>query len=350
MKSKLCRLLLLTLVLALLSPALGFAQEEKVLNILTWATYFDQDTVLAPFTEETGIRINYTNFSLNEEMLAKLQAADGGEYDIILASDYILDIARKEGLLKELDKSKIPNYGNIDPVFQSQYYDPDNLYTIPYAAGTPLIVYDPAYVKVPITGFESLWDPALKDSVVVMDDMRNIAGITLKTLGQSFNTTDPAILAQAREKLLALKPNIRALDYDTPHQLMISGEALVGYMFTPQVCWAISERPDLKVVYPEEGMGGFGIDNVVVPVRAPHPDNAHAFLDFILRPEIGAKIATVQMYINCNKAAVPLLPEEYLSNPVLYIPSELLGQTEFIQDVGDAVTLYNEMWTAFKQE
>lgn len=334
---------------AMLAPT-TLAEEEKVLNIFTWETYFDQDTVLAPFTAETGIRINYTNFSLNEEMIAKLEASGGGDYDIVLASDYALDIVRNAGLLAELDKSKIPNYENLDPNFLGQYFDPDGLYTIPYAAGTPLIVYDPALVDIEVTGYESLWDPALADSIVMMDDMRNVVGVTLKTMGQSFNITDADVLAQAREKLLKLKPNIRALDYDSPHNLMISGEATVGYMFTPQVAWTLSERPDLKLVYPEEGMGGFGIDAVVIPVNAPHKDNAHAFLDFILRPEIGAKIAEVQQYINCNQAAIPLLPESYLNNPVVFIPQELLGETEFIQDVGDAVSIYNEMWTAFKQQ
>ena len=220
---------------------------------------------------------------------------------------------------------------------------------MPYVAGTPLIIYDPAYVDIEITGYESLWDESLRDSIVIMDDARNVIGITLKTMGQSFNVTDEEILRQAGEKLMQLKPNIRALDYNTPHMLMVSGEATVGYMFTPQVLWALTERPDLKVVYPEEGMG-FGIDCVFVPVNAPHPDNAHAFIDFMLRPEIAKDIAEVQSYLNCNLAAEPLLSEEYRSNSeVLYIPEEVLGDTEFIQDVGDAQVIYSEIWTQFKQ-
>ncbi|MEG0766804.1 MAG: spermidine/putrescine ABC transporter substrate-binding protein, partial [Clostridia bacterium] len=258
-------------------------------------------------------------------------------------------IARNEGLLLELDKSKLPNYVNIDPVFQNQYYDPDNKYTIPYAAGTPLIIYDPALVDIEITGYEDLWNPALADSVVVMNDARNVIGITLKTLGASVNTTDPAILAQAREKLLQLKPNIRALDYDTPHQLMISGETAVGYMFTPQIAWTLAERPDLKVVYPKEGMG-YGIDSIVVPAHAPHANNAHQFINFLLQPEIGAKIAQVQQYMNCNQAAVPLLESDLKTNNVIYIPGEIRGEAEFIKDVGDALPIYDEIWTAFKQQ
>lgn len=344
------RILSLIVVLLLVIPfaSLGLAEEEKVLNILTWAEYIDRDTILTPFEEETGIRVDYSFINSNEEMLTKLQSVGGGTYDIILASDYIIDIAREEGLLRKLDKEKLPNFQNIDPNFQSQFYDPENEYTVPYVAGTPLIIYDPALIDIEITGYESLWDESLSDSIVLIDDARNIIGITLKTLGASFNTTDPEILQAAEEKLLRLKPNIRVLDYDRPDRAMVSGEASIGYMFTPGVLWALEDRPDLEVVYPQEGMG-FGIDNLFIPVNAPHPENAHLFLNFIMRPEIAVNIAEKQAYINCNQAADELLSEEFKQNPVLYIPSEVLGQTEFIQNVGDAQLIYNDIWTRFKQ-
>jgi len=325
------------------------ASGEKVLNIFTWADYIPKD-VLAGFKEKTGVTINYSNFDSNEEMLAKLQAAKGGSYDIIIASDYILDIARKSGnLLSELDKSKIPNYSNIDPTFQSQYYDPDNKYTVPYIGGTPLIVYDPKKVKLDIKGYEDLWNPALKDSIVAMDDGRNLIGITLKTLGKSFNETDPAVLEQAKQKLLKLKPNIRVLDYNNPQKALLSGEATVAYMFTAQVVAALKERPDLKVVYPSEGMG-FGIDNLVIPKNAPHKDIAHEFLNYVLDAKVGADISTTENYLCPNKASKQYLPKEFLANKALYIPAELLGKTEFIKDVGSSTTTYDQIWTEFKQK
>ncbi|GHU67241.1 hypothetical protein FACS1894184_06720 [Clostridia bacterium] len=343
-----CALLTLAMLGVFACPALA-AAEEPVLNIFTWELYIDYDTVIAPFEQATGIHVNYTNFTSNEEMLAKLEAVNGGEYDIVLASDYALDILRNQSLLLTLDKAQIPNFVNIDPGYQGQYFDPNDEYTVPYAAGTPLIVYDERYVDVDITGYDSLWDPSLADSIVIMDDARNVVGITLKTLGQSFNVQDADILAQAKEKLLKLKPNIRALNYDTPHNLMISGEATVGYMFTPQIIWAMSENPNLKLVYPKEGIG-FGIDALVIPVNAPHPGNAHAFLNFALQPEIGAAIFEVQNYLNCNQAAAPYLSEDYKDNPVLFVPAELLKDAEYIEDVGDATPIFDEIWTAFKQE
>lgn len=345
---KLLALVLSVLLVVSVCGACASAEEEKVLNVFTWALYFDYDTLLAPFTEETGIKVNYDYFDSNEEMLMKLEAVDAGTYDVVLASDYILDIARKEGLLLELDKEKLPNWQNLNPAFLGQFYDPDDAYCMPYVAGTPLIIYDPEYVDFPITGYESLWDERLEDSVVMMDDARNVIGITLKTMGESFNTTDPEILAKAEEKLMQLKKNIRALDYNAPYATMISGEAIVGYMFNQQVLYTLQERPELEIVYPKEGLG-FGIDCCVIPKNAPHPDNAHTFLNFLMRPENGAAIAEAQLMLSCNQAAEPYLSEEFKQNPVLNVPSELLENAEFIQDVGDAQTLYMDIWTRFKQ-
>lgn len=337
------------MIMVLPMGSMAQAEEEKVLNLFTWDTYIDYETVIKPFTEATGIKVNYATFMSNEEMLTKLQASGGAEYDVILASDYVLNIARKAELLQPLDKAQLPNYENLKPQYLGQYFDPDSAYVIPYAAGTPLIIYDPARVEVEITGYDDLWNPALADSLVLIDDARNIIGMTMKTLGGSLNSTDEAMLAQAKDKLMTLKPNIRVLDYDTPHQAMISGEATVGYMFTPQVVWTLNERPDLKVVYPKEGMG-FGIDGLVIPVKAPHPTNAHTFLNFLLTPEIGAAIAEVQLYVNPNQAADALLPESYLNNQALNIPADVLGDYEFMQDVGEQETLFQDIWTAFKQQ
>ena len=336
--------LLLALLLAVLPLFGGCAKKEddKVLNIFTWANYFPAD-ILEEFTEQTGIQINYSTFESNEEMLMKLQAAKGGDYDIVLASDYIIDIARKEGLLAELDKEQIPNFANIDPQFQGKFYDEQDQYTVPYAAGIPAIIYDPAAVGFEITGYEDLWDPSLADSVVLMDDARNVIGLTLKSMGKSLNETDPDVLAQAAEKLMSLKPNIRALDYSTPYNLMLSGETTVGYMFTSQVVTVLNERPDFKVVYPKEGMG-FGIDSCFVPVEAPHKENAFAFLDFILDGERSARISEQTLYINCVAAAEP-----YLTNDALKLPQGALESAEFMQDVGDATAIYDQIWTEFKQ-
>ena len=342
MKKLLAGFLALMMVLSL---PMAMAEEEKVLNIFTWATYIDDET-LANFTKETGITINYTTFNTNEEMLIKMSAQNNG-FDLILASDYAINMLRKDDKLLKLDKALLPNYSNLDPAFLSKYYDENNEYTVPYTAGTPLIVYDPAVVDFEITGYESLWDERLKDSIVLIDDARNIIGITLKTLGHSFNTTDDAVLEQAKEKLMQLRPNIRAFNYDTPHSDMISGEASVGYMFTPFVMLAVTERPDLKVVYPKEGMG-FGIDSLIISKDAPHPQNAHKLMNYLLDSEVAAHVAEWQYYVTPVATARELIDESIRDNPAINIPADILGETEFIMDLGDYESVYQNIWQEFK--
>ncbi len=335
----------LVLALCLLIPFAAPAEEEKVVNIFTWEGYID-DVTLKNFAEETGIKANYSTFSTNEEMLLKMSSAPG-EYDLILASDYAINMLRKQDLLYKLDKNELPNYGNIGEGYLSQYFDENNEFAIPYTAGMPLIIYDPALVDFEITGYESLWDERLKDSIVMVDDARNIIGITLKTMGESFNTTDDEVLKKAEEKLMALRPNIRSFNYDSPHFDIISGECSVGYMFTSFLTLALSDRPDLKVVYPEEGLG-FGIDALVISKNAPHPQNAHKLINYLLDAKVGAHIAETQGYISPNTAAQQYLPASIQDNPALTIPAEKLENTEFIQDLGDYESVYQAIWQRFK--
>lgn len=321
---------------------------KRTLNVLTWDGYIPED-VAKNFEDTTGIKLNYSNFNDNEEMLSKLSISGGADYDIVIASDYMIDIAAKKGLIKELDKSKIPNYKNINDVFLNQYYDPGNKYTVPYAPGTPLIVYDPQKTDIDIKGYNDLWNTELKNNVVLIDDARNIIGITLKSLGYSFNETDETKLNEAKEKLFKLKDNVHHFDYDSPHESVISGEAAVGYMFTPNVLLAQEARPDLKVVYPEEGMG-FGIDSWFVSSGSQNTDEAYEFLNYILEPEVSASIAEQIMYMCVNKESEKYLSDDFKANPALYIPSDILGTPEFIKDVGDAAAIYDEIWTEFKQQ
>lgn len=347
MKKLLCFLLALSMPLTLLTGCGDTTSSPKeTLNVLLWDGYLPQD-VTDSFQAETGIKMNFSNFDTNEEMLTKLQAGGAG-YDLVIGSDYILDQIIKEDLAQPLDKTQIPNYANLDPSYLSQYYDLDNQYTVPYGPGTPLIVYDKNKIGMEIKGYKDLWDPQLKGKLVLLDDARNMVGITLKSMGKSMNETDPTVLAEAKEKLMKLKPNVHHLDYNNPHESIISGEADIAYMFTPQVLLALQARPELSVVYPEEGMG-FGIDCWFVPTSASNKENAYKFLNYILDAKVGASISEQILYQCPNKASQPYLSEEYKANKALYIPADVLGKTEFIKDVGTAATTYDEIWTAFKQ-
>lgn len=339
------KLIATLLIAAMLIVPFAFAEEEKTLNVFTWEGYID-DTTLAGFTEETGIKVNYATFASNEEMLMKLEANGGSEYDIILASDYIISAARKEGLLKELDKSRLTNWDNLNPDYLNQYFDPENVYSMPYAVGSPMIVYNPELVEGEITKFDDLWDAQFADSLWLLDDARVTFGQVLHTLGYSYNTTDEAQIAEGAEKLNLLKPNVRVLDYDMSYNYLTSGEAKAAYIFTPFVVLTLLEDPSLVAVYPEDGIG-FGIDSMVIPVNAPHPENAHLFLDYYLRPEVAAYVAEWQAYINPNQAADELIDPDFAALSPFHIPEDLLATAEYVEDLGEDESLFQDVWTAF---
>ena len=332
--------------LMLLVGMTAIAEEEKVLNIFTWESYVDEVT-LGQFMDETGIQVNYQTFASNEEMLLKLQANGGSEYDIIIASDYIVKAAADEGLLMNIDRSKLTNWDNLNPHYLGQYFDAENAYSVPYTAGSPMIVYDPAQVEGEITSFADLWDEQFADSLWMIDDARVVLGEVLKSLGYSYNTTDEAQLAEAAAKIAELKGNIRVLEYDMSYNYLVSGEVKAAYLFTPYVVNSLMENPDLVAVYPSEGIG-FGIDSIIVPVNAPHPENAHTFIDFYLRPEIAATVAEWQWYINPNQAAADLIDPSLSSMSPLNIPEELQETKEYVQPLGENESLFQDIWTSFK--
>lgn len=337
--------LILAFMLIMLIPN-ALAEEEKVLNVFTWAGYFDE-TTLGQFQDETGIQVNYSVFASNEEMLLKMQAGEVSDYDIILASDYAISTLRKDDALLPLDKSLLPNWDNLNPDYLNQYFDPDNVYSMPYTVGVPVIVYDPAQVEGEITSFADLWDPQFEDALWLLDDARVMLGETLKMLGYSYNTTDQAQLDEASEKMAALKGNIRVLDYDLTYDYLAAGEVKAGYLFTPYAALAQLANPELKVVFPSEGIG-FGIDSIVIPRNARHPANAHAFMDFYLRPEIAAHVAGWQAYINPNLAAEEMVDPVIASLSCFDVPADLLATSEYVEDIGAFASNFQDAWTNFK--
>ena len=314
------------------------------LNLYTWADMFPQE-VLNDFEDQTGIRINYSNFDYDEDMLAKLEETNGGDYDFVIADDYILELIDQEGLAMELDKSKIPNYDNINPVFQGQFYDEDDAFSIPYGAGIPLIVYDPALVDIEIEGYADLWDPSLEDNVAIIGNYRVIDGITLKTMGESFNTEDLDTIQEAGDKLMELAPNIRAIADSNIQDLLVSGEVGAAFMYTSQVYMALNARDDLKVVYPKEGLG-YGIMAGFIPSDAPNADAAYAFINYLLEPEVSAKCFEYIGYFCTNKAA-----EDYIDESVraaLVLPEDA-AEGEFIENISqEAEDLHAQIWNNFK--
>lgn len=344
MKKMLALLLAILICVSVLSSAAS--AEEPTLNLYTWAEMFDPE-VISDFEAETGITVNYTNFDYDETMLAKLESTKGGEYDLVIADDYIIETVIAEGLAQKLDQSKIQNIGNINPVYQGQFYDPDDAYTVPYGAGVQTIVYNPAAVDTEVKGYADLWNEEFEDNIAITANYRVMIGMALKILGYSYNTNDLDELNEAGELLLKLAPNIRLIKDDNIQDDLISGEVNAAVMYTSQVTMAKLADPDLAVVYPAEGIG-FGIMGMFIPSQAPNADAAHAFIDYILRPEVSKRCFEYLGYYCTNEEADELIDPEF--QEFLVLPEDIdLDRMEMIGNISaDAMEKQAEIWTEFK--
>ena len=348
MKRKRCILTILIaamLLCGISGNVFAGGSKQKRLTLYTWAEMFPQE-ILDGFEKASGYRINYVNFDYDETMLAKLEQSRGGGYDLIIADDYIIETAIEKGLTQKLDKTKLTNYRNINPIYQKQFYDPSDEYTVPYGAGVQTIVYDPNRVRLNITGYSDLWDTSLRNSVGIIANYRVINGMALKVLGKSYNTVNLNEIRSAGEKLLGLAPNIRLIKDDGLQDDLLSGEISAGVMYTSQVTLSMLANPGLKVVFPKEGIG-FGIMAGFIPSKAPNPEAAYAFLNYIMDPKRGAECFEFLGYYSTYSASDPHISPAF--RDFLTLPEGFNTNMEMIQNISPtAEEEHSLIWTAFK--
>lgn len=333
--------------LLLLSGAIVIAAEQQTLVVYNWAEYLPKK-VLQQFARETGIKVQYSTYDSNEAMYAKVKTVKGVGYDILVPSTYYVDRMRREGLLQPLDKSRLHNLGNLNPRLLDQPYDPDNRYSIPYLWGTTGIAYDADKVAPgTLTRWAELWDPAYRNKLLLLNDMREVFSMGLKVLGHSINTTDENQIRAAYEKLAEIMPNVRVFDAESPKTKFLSREVAAGMLWNGEAYQASRENPKIRYVYPKEGAMQW-MDNLVVSAGAKNVDAAHQFIDFILRPEIARQISEEVGYSSPNLAAIKLLPEKVRDNPTVYPSEEDLKNVEFQTDVGAALPVYDQYWQRLK--
>jgi len=325
-------------------------QGSKVVNVYNWTEYIS-DQVLKDFTAETGIEVIYSTFDSNEAMYAKLKLMNGsGEYDVAFPGTDFVDKMRKEGMLEPLDHAKLTNFGNLGKTFINTPFDPENKFSIPYLWGSSGIAVNTKRIaKASLSSWNDLWKPEYKGRVMLMNDIRDVFTMSLLTLGYNGSTKNPEAIKQAYEKLTKLMPNVRTFNSDAPRMPFMEGETYLGLAWNGEVIMAQDQgMPELDFVYPKEG-AIMWMDNMVIPKNAKNNDNAHKFIDFILRPKYAAMISEEIGYGSPNEAAKKEMPPELANNPIVYPPADLLKHAMFREDVGDEImALYQQYWDRLK--
>jgi spermidine/putrescine-binding protein len=285
-------------------------------------------------------------------MYAKLSQG-ASNFDLAQPTDNFLGLMIRTDLLQPIDPAKLPNLKNIGEGFFPVHGDSDGGYAVPYMAGTQAIVYNSDTVTAP-TSWADLWKPEYAGRMVFIDDARVIIGMALLTAGHDINSTNPDEINGAKPRVQELVDAVRIFDSDSPKTALIAGDAELGMVWTAEAVLAKRENPAFTYVYPSEGQVNFA-DAYVLLKDAPHADAAYAWLNYSLQGDVFWKMLEEFPYTMPNQAALdyardnaPELYEEYMNSPATNTPPEIWAQGHWIEDVGEATTLYETLWTEVK--
>ncbi len=334
--TKLIRLLLgLAFAMVLASPLLA---KEQVVRVYNWSDYIDE-TVLDDFTRETGIKVVYDVYDSNEILETKLLTGKSG-YDVVFPSGNFLARQIKAGVFQKLDRAQLPNWKNLDPqiMHRVEGYDPGNLYGVVYMWGTTGIAYNDKLVKArmadaPVDSWSLVFDPAITKTfadcgIFMLDAPDEMVPAVLNILGENPDSKDPKVLAKAEPVLMGVRPYVRKFHSSETINAIANGDICLAVMWSGDAGIAASRAEeagkDFKVHFsiPKEG-AQMWFDLMAIPKDAPNPQAAHAFINFLMRPEIIARASNVVTYANANAAAKPFMNKEIVDNPVVYPPPDV---------------------------
>jgi putrescine transport system substrate-binding protein len=328
--------------------AAGPPPEEKVLNLYIWNDYLAPDTV-ANFEKETGIKVSVSYYGSNEELEAKL-APGGGGYDVVVPSASSYERQIKAGYYQKLDKSLLPNLKNMDPDIEARLamHDPGNEYAVLHMWGTTGIGYNVKKVKdampnAPLDSWQLVFDPKTaakfrKCGVAVLDSATEMYSMTLAAIGKDPNSQKQEDLDAATSAMMAVRPNIRYFDTQRMIGDLANGEICVAVGYNGDILQARDRAEENKTgqeiayVIPKEGTI-IWFDSYLVPKDAPHPKNAHAFINYMLRPEVIAAVTNTVNYPNGNAQAAQYVSKEVLDDPSVYPPQDI--KVKLVPDLAD---------------
>ena len=339
--------IVLLLIACMLVPAAAFAQGAGEVNIFNWEDYIDE-TTLEMFEAETGIEVNYMNFTGNEDMLVQVEATPSA-FDVVFPSDYAVERLLSLGLLEKIDFANVPNAEQILPSLRNFSYDPTGEYSVPYMWGTVGILYNTTMVTEPVDSWAILWDTKYVNNVFMMESIRDTMGVALKYLGESLNTRDPVALEKAKDLLIQQKQAgiVKAYQLDETKDKMVAGEAALALVYSGDAQYAIDLNPDLAYAVPKEGSNVW-VDAMVIPKGAKNKANAEAFINFLSRPDVAQLNCEAIWYSSPNTGAIELMGEDYVNNPLLNPAPEVVERCEYFNDIQDFIVIYDALWLEVK--
>ena len=289
------------------------AFEGVTLNVYNWGEYISDGSdgsvdVNAEFTKLTGININYTNYTSNEDMYNKI--VNGGvSYDIIIPSDYMIEKLINEGLVHKLDYSNIPNAKYISEEYKNLYFDPLNEYSVPYSVGMVGLIYNTAIVTEEIDSWSALWDEKYDGQILMFNNPRDAFGIAQFLEGIDINTEDETLWEKAKNKLSEQKPFVKSYVMDEVFNKMESGAAAMAPYYAGDFFSMYENNPELAFVYPKEGTNIF-VDAVCIPTSAENKAAAELYINYLMDPNVALQNAYMICYASPNTEVVN--NEEYL--------------------------------------
>ena len=351
---KLSAMIGLTATAALIAGCDG---NSRSLHIYTWSDYISPD-VIAKFEKAHNCKIVVDTFDSNETMYAKLKAGGSG-YDIITPSSYFVPAMAREKLVAKLDHSKIPNVkANFDPEFADQILDPTFEYNVPYAVTYTGFMY--AKDKVPkgadVETWKILENPALKGKVTLLDDIREVIGAGLMSLGYSLNSKKPEEVEAAVKEVLKWKANIRKFDAESYKTEVPAGATIFGHGYSTDATQVIvgdeeagnPPRKDIGFALPKEGFT-IAFDELVISSAAPNPDLAYEFINFMYEGDVAKDNMEYIMGPMPVKPGITALDEDY--RKIITLPPETIKRGQVLRPIDDdpaAMELYNKAWDRIK--
>jgi spermidine/putrescine transport system substrate-binding protein len=328
--------------------ALSLHAANFKLNLFIWSEYIDPD-IISDFEKRFDAKVTIDLYEDEAAMLAKLQGGGAAQYDVIVPPDHTVPALIKLKLIAPLRPDNIPNMRHIDERFASPWYDPSNRFTVPYQWGTVGIYARQPKEKEYNESWALLFDAKeRRGPFVLIDGMRDTIGAALKYQGQSLNSTNVKALAEARGVLIDAKK--RSLGFEGSvggKNKVLARTAELAMAYSGDAMRGMKEDAETYYFIPKEG-SQIWVDNLAVCAKAPNRIVAEKFLNFILNPEVGARLADYNQYATPNKTALAFVHPNNLSNSMIYPPADVMKRLEFLRDLGKQTRLYDEVWTHVK--